>query len=252
MKKDLISKKLIKCESKIEKNRIFKKDSSYFKSEDNVFDIPTLKALSTFVNNKIISSFYGSISTGKEANVFYAIKNTNDIKEELAVKIYRINSSTFKSMNPYLLNDTRFLNIKHKKKDIIFSWAQKEYQNLLRLYKIGVNVPKPIKRERNIVVMEFIGENGISYPQLRFIHLNNNVANIIFDSIIKTIRKMYQIASLVHSDLSEYNILVNPKTFELTIIDVGQSVMVSHPKSSFFLKRDILNILNYFKKYDIF
>jgi RIO kinase 1 len=35
------------------------------------------------------------------------------------------------------------------------------------------------------------------------------------------------------------------------IIDVGQAVLLDHPCSLEFLKRDIHNITHYFKKYDI-
>ncbi len=35
------------------------------------------------------------------------------------------------------------------------------------------------------------------------------------------------------------------------IIDVGQAVLLDHPSSLEFLKRDIHNITYYFKKYDI-
>lgn len=247
MEKNAILKKLVELDYKIDKNRIFKKESSYFKTEENVFDIPTLKTLSSLVNKKIIVTLGGSISTGKEANVFYC----QGYNQELAIKIYRINSNTFKTMNLYIINDIRFNNIKHSKKDIIFSWAQKEYQNLMRLYKLGINVPKPIIRDRNILIMSFIGYNKIAYPQLKELPLDSIFAESIFDTVIDSMRLMYQKASLVHSDLSEYNILFNPKTFKPFIIDVGQSVICSHPQSNVFLKRDITNILKFFKKYNI-
>merc|ERR1712100_811042 len=51
---------------------------------------------------------------------------------------------------------------------------------------------------------------------------------------------------LVHGDLSEYNMLY----FEgdLFIIDVSQSVESDHPQSLDFLKRDCVNVNNFFGK----
>jgi RIO kinase 1 len=60
---------------------------------------------------------------------------------------------------------------------------------------------------------------------------------------------MYNKAGIVHADLSAYNILMyQDKPY---IIDVGQGVLLEHPESIEFLKRDIHNIVQYFKKFDI-
>jgi RIO kinase 1 len=60
---------------------------------------------------------------------------------------------------------------------------------------------------------------------------------------------MYEKAEIVHADLSQYNIIIHKnKPF---IIDVGQAVIIKHPMAYDFLKRDIINITNYFKKYNI-
>ena len=59
-------------------------------------------------------------------------------------------------------------------------------------------------------------------------------------------KKMYQEANLVHSDLSEYNILMIDN--EPMIIDVGQAVLTNHPMANEFLERDVRNILAFFTK----
>jgi RIO kinase 1 len=60
---------------------------------------------------------------------------------------------------------------------------------------------------------------------------------------------MYNKGGLVHSDLSAFNILYYRK--KPYIIDLGQGVLLEHPRSLEFLKRDINNIVRYFKKYNI-
>jgi RIO kinase 1 len=62
---------------------------------------------------------------------------------------------------------------------------------------------------------------------------------------------MYVRASLVHADLSEYNILIDTDKEEAVIIDVGQAVTLNHPNARDFLARDIENIKRFFKKFGI-
>jgi len=247
MSQKKIDKQMKQIEDKRAKGRIFKKDSSFLKTEENVFDVPTLKLLYSFTNKGFISELGGSISTGKEANVFYATGNEG----EIAVKIYRINSSTFKAMDPYILKDPRFTHIRHSRKDIIFAWTQKEFQNLLRISKADIRAPKPITCERNVLIMEFMGKDGDAYPSLKEVKMDDDTARMFYDDIIENMRRMYVRASLVHADLSEYNILVDVEKEEVVIIDVGQAVTLNHPNARDFLNRDIENIKRFFKKYGI-
>jgi RIO kinase 1 len=59
-------------------------------------------------------------------------------------------------------------------------------------------------------------------------------------------RVMYQTCRLVHADLSEYNMLYHKK--RLYIIDVSQSVEHDHPRSLEFLRMDIKNVSDFFKR----
>ena len=133
-------KKIRRIDSATDKSRAREKDSERLRVEENVFDVPTLKLLYTIANKGIIKALGGSISTGKEANVFYA----EGQEKELAVKIYRISSSTFRAMDIYIMKDHRFTNIRNNKRDIIFAWTRKEFQNLKRAKSAVVRVPEPI------------------------------------------------------------------------------------------------------------
>ncbi|MGZ7198343.1 MAG: serine protein kinase RIO, partial [Halobacteriota archaeon] len=70
--------------------RILNREADDFKVTEEVFDEPTLKALYTLSSNGIVKALGGSISTGKEANVFHALGPDDT---ELAIKIYRIKTS---------------------------------------------------------------------------------------------------------------------------------------------------------------
>lgn len=247
MKKKLEG-KIKRLDNDVDKLRVRRKDSDTLKVIENVFDNATLKALYTLSNKGIIEALGGSVSTGKEANVFLA---SGENGEDIAVKIYRISSSTFRSMEDYILGDPRFSNIRHNKRDIIFAWTKKEFRNLMRAKSAGIRVPEPIITERNILIMEFMGDNGNPYPLLKETKLDEEDGKKIFETIVDDMHKLYKDANLVHGDLSEYNILIDTKDITPIIIDMGQSVTLEHPRADQFLKRDIENLLRYFKRYKI-
>jgi RIO kinase 1 len=239
--------KIRRIDSAKDKSRAREKDSERLKVEENVFDASTLKLLYTLANKGIIQAMGGSISTGKEANVFYA----EGPEKELAVKIYRITSSTFKAMDAYIMKDPRFTNIRNNKRDIIFAWTRKEFQNLKRAKSAGVRAPEPIFAEKNILIMEFMGEKGVPYPLLKNTPLENDEPKLVFDTIVEYMHLLYKEANLVHADLSEYNILIDANNVTPIFIDMGQSVTLEHPNAREFLYRDIQNILRFFSRYGI-
>ncbi|MGA9099021.1 MAG: RIO1 family regulatory kinase/ATPase, partial [Methanotrichaceae archaeon] len=77
------------------------------------------------------------------------------------------------------------------------------------------------------------------------IELGPDEAKRAFDKIVEYISLLYNKADLVHSDLSEFNVLYDG---EPVIIDMGQSVTLDHPMARKFLERDIKNITHYFQK----
>jgi RIO kinase 1 len=147
-------------------------------------------------------------------------------------------------MEDYMLGDPRFANIRHTQKGIVFAWTQKEFRNLQRAAEVGVRVPEPYDAERNILIMEFIGKDGVAAPRLRDVKLEE--PERIYQVIESYMVTLYQEAKLVHSDLSEFNILLYEG--EPVIIDMGQSVLLDHPMSREFLVRDVKNVVKYFKK----
>ena len=65
------------------------------KTVDDVFDEVTLKNLQQMISQGVINTIENTIATGKEGNVFRA-KTING--EYRAVKIYRINTATFRKL----------------------------------------------------------------------------------------------------------------------------------------------------------
>jgi RIO kinase 1 len=217
------------------------KDSNDFKVHGDVFDERTLMNLYSLAKKGEIDSFGGAISTGKEANLFLA-KGAGGY---LAVKIYRIATSDFKSMQDYIAGDPRFGSLKGTKRAVVGAWTKKEYRNLLRAEEAGVRVPHPNITRENILIMEFIGQDDRPSPMLKDADLSIEDATAAYDKIIEFIVLLYKKASLIHADLSEFNILYNEGP---VIIDMGQSVTLEHPMAGKFLSRDISNIARFFKK----
>ncbi|MGD0952700.1 MAG: serine protein kinase RIO [Methanotrichaceae archaeon] len=221
------------------------KDSDDLKVKGDVFDTRTLMNLYALASKGVIDALGGEISTGKEANLFYAIREG----QNLAIKIYRITTSNFQAMQDYMHGDPRFGNIKGTKRAVISAWTRKEFRNLKRAEEAGVRVPHPIVTRDNILIMELIGEKDNPAPQLRNVDLELDEAKRIFNKLSDYISLLYNKADLVHADFSEFNVLYDG---DPVVIDMGQSVTLEHPMASKFLARDVTNIARYFeKKYGI-
>jgi len=233
-----IDKQLDEFDRRLEEMGVRIKDANMLKVREDVFDEVTLIALYKLVHKKWLSLIGGSISTGKEANVFYGERDGVPV----AIKIYRIRSANFNTMSSYIIGDRRFARVKKSKKELIFAWTKKEFSNLTRAKEAGLAVPDPLVWTRNILIMSFIGEGETPYPQLKNSAIEK--PQEVYDIIVDMIETLYKKAELVHGDLSEFNILYGDKPY---FIDVGQSVTRDHPRALFFLMRDIKNINRFFK-----
>ncbi len=212
------------------------KDADQFKVEQSVFDDATLAALYKLVQDGHVDAFGGPLSTGKEANVYTALGPEG----EVAVKIYRINASNFRQMREYLEGDPRFEGLGGKKKDVVLAWVKKEYATLRRAAAAGVRVPEPIAAERNVLVMEYIGDEAGRAKRLGEVNVEN--PRTAYEVLTEYMRRLYA-AGLIHGDFSEYNVVVHEG--ELVVIDLGQAVTVHHPNAREFLERDCRNVSNF-------
>ncbi|MEM2002991.1 MAG: serine protein kinase RIO [Candidatus Methanomethyliaceae archaeon] len=226
---------------KVERKRLkIEKDKDLFETVEEVFDSRTVMALYSLINKGIIDSMRGVVKAGKESRIYWA-KGRNG--EDLAIKIFLTSSMEFKkSMLQYIHGDPRFKVGKDYRR-IVYTWAQKEYRNLSEAKSAGVLVPNPICAYQNILVMEFIGADGVPAPLLKDLP---ELDESLYQQILVAIKKLYSSAGLVHADLSEYNIMVNEG--KAYLIDFGQAVSRDHPMSLEFLRRDVVNILRFFRK----
>ncbi|MDO8634163.1 MAG: serine protein kinase RIO [archaeon] len=211
---------------------------------DKVFDNQSILTLHSLAKKGFFETVEFVVSTGKEAHVFRAV----DVSENFrAVKIYKIETSTFRNLAKYLEGDRRFKDVKHSKKDIVFAWAKKEFRNLSLCREAKASAPMPTAVKNNVLVMEFIGENGIACRTLKE-HGEHDTKTLedYYRQTVEFIARILYLKELVHADLSEYNILVKGK--KLVFIDIGQGVLTTHPSAEEFFKRDVKNITEYFTR----
>lgn len=227
---------------KLERHKFerLKKDSETYKIMARVFDSQTLLVLRHLLDMGVIDTFHGVVSTGKEAHIFCALDKKG---KPVAVKIYMIATSNFKHMHRYLAGDPRFEGITKDQRSVIFAWASREFRNLQRAYEAGAPVPKTIRHEKNVLVMEFLGRGETPYPRMKDARPKD--PDKAFKIIFKAVKLLYQKAKIVHADLSEYNVLMAPNP---VIIDFSVGTDIRNPMADELLMHDLETIVKYFRK----
>lgn len=199
------------------------------------------------INTGLLERVNGVISTGKEALILHAESDPNykdcSLPKECVLKVFKTTLSEFKQRDKYIRDDYRFKDrygSKPNSHKMVTLWAEKEMHNLSRLQKAGIPCPNVLALKKHILVMSFIGENHRAAPKLKDVLLDDASLIIAYEQVVDVMKKLYTEANLIHSDLSEYNILWHDS--QCWFIDVGQSVEPSHPNAHMFLFRDCSNV----------
>lgn len=219
-------------------------DRSERATVENVMDPRTRLLLYKLVNNNFLREIHGCVSTGKEANVYYAVCGDGSAA---AVKVYKTSILAFKDRDKYVSGEFRFQRYcKSNPRKMVRTWAEKEARNLSRLRQGGVQAPAVKLLRQHILLMDFIGEDG--WPALRLkdvVFRSLTVLDRYYLELCCIIRNMFMRCRLIHGDLSEYNLLLHQK--HLVVIDVSQSVEHDHPYGMDFLRRDLMNVNTFFR-----
>jgi RIO kinase 1 len=210
-----------------------------FKIESKIFDQRTLNAIFKLMKKGFIKFLVGVVKEGKESVVLSAKDLSN---RWVAVKVYRTAHCDFKSMWKYLANDPRFTRIRKSRWHVVLNWCKREYKNLKIAFENKVSCPKPITFIENVLVMGFIGKNGVPAPRLIDVKLRNYSS--IYKRIVNEMKKLAK-ANLIHTDLSPYNILISDKPY---IFDFSQAITNEHPLAKNMLRRDVKNVNKFFEK----
>ncbi|KAJ5809623.1 uncharacterized protein N7503_001841 [Penicillium pulvis] len=225
-------------------------------TSEQVLDPRTRMLLLQMINRGLVSEIHGCLSTGKEANVYGAISlpdEENAPPQHRAIKVYKTSILVFKDRDKYVTGEFRFRQgySKSNNRAMVKLWAEKEMRNLRRIYSSGIPCPEPIYLRLHVLAMGFIGNSkGVAAPRLKDVEFDIPEPDVrwraLYMELLGYMRVMYQVCRLVHADLSEYNILYHKD--RLYIIDVSQSVEHDHPRSLEFLRMDIKNVSDYFRR----
>jgi RIO kinase 1 len=240
-------KKLAHQEKRVERrDKMLEHDfSSERATLEEVFDRATFMVIYELLKSGILYEVHGVVNAGKEARVYWG---KNKEGKDLAVKIYLTASAEFrKGMLKYIEGDYRFKGVKRDTRSLIFTWAQKEYRNLEQASRAKVRVPRPVAVKNNVLVMEFIGKNGVNASSLKEQVPSN--PEEVYEVLLTYLKRLYRKAEIVHGDLSEYNIMMWKG--KPVIFDVAQAVPTSHPMAEFFLRRDLANVNRFFKRLSV-
>ncbi len=169
---------------------------------------------------------------GKESVVYNCMSRSGAEEDgEAVIKFHRVGYPSFKKVKEKRDYGTLHFTV------LTVRSARNEYQALKKLYG-KVSVPRPISWEGNSVLMELIDAK-----ELYKVRLEN--AEEVLEMILDEVARMYK-AGIIHGDLSQYNILVSEEG--IWFIDFPQSMEVGEEGFEDVLRRDVENILTYFRR----
>lgn len=226
-------------------------------TSEQVLDPRTRMILLQMINRNVVSEIHGCLSTGKEANVYHSIFHPDNDEDaptiHRAIKVYKTSILVFKDRDKYVTGEFRFRSgyNKSNNRSMVKVWAEKEMRNLRRIHVAGIPCPEPIHLRLHVLVMGFVGNSkGRPAPRLKDVEFDvpepETRWRTHYMELLGYMRVIYQTCRLVHADLSEYNILYHKE--KLYIIDVSQSVEHDHPRSLEFLRMDIKNVSDFFRR----
>ncbi len=230
-----------------DKDRRRRKDKSDRATMEQVMDPRTRMIVFKMLNSSVVKEFNGCISTGKEANVYHCTLGGENGGDG-AVKIYKTSILVFKDRDKYVTGEFRFRQGYGKKnpRKMVRTWAEKEMRNLTRLHNAGVLCPRPMLLRSHVLLMSFLGQDGWPAPRLQDVDIGTSKARELYWDLALTVRKIFHECKLVHGDLSEFNLLYHEG--KAYVIDVSQSVEHDHPRALEFLRKDLTNVTEFFRR----
>lgn len=189
-------------------------------------------ALHTFAERDVIAGVGAPLGEGKESDVLEA-RNS----EPRALKFHREGLTNFRRVDREraYTADREHVSWLYTARQA----AEREFEVLDDLAET-VRVPQPIGQNRHAIVME-----RLAGAELARVSVDREVVAPVLDEIIKAIERTYR-AGYIHTDLSEYNVMVSADAFWL--IDWPQAVPTDHPNARDLLRRDVSNVVEYFER----
>ncbi|HET8731780.1 MAG TPA: PA4780 family RIO1-like protein kinase [Moraxellaceae bacterium] len=202
----------------------------------------------------LIDEVVAQLKSGKEATV-YLVRSSGVLR---CAKVYKdAHHRSFKQATRYLegrkVKNSRAARAMEKgsrfgKQELEEAWQNAEVGALYRLAAAGVRVPVPYGCFEGVLLMEMVDDGtGHPAPRLGEVAFSPEQARECHDRLVREVVRML-CAGLVHGDLSEYNILMDPNG--PVIIDLPQAVdAAGNNHARPMLERDVENLRLYFGQF---
>jgi len=212
------------------------------------------KRLQPLVDDGLVDEVLYQLMSGKEAQVF-VVRCGDSVR---CAKVYKeAQKRSFKQAVQYQegrkVRNSRRARAMSKKtrygqKEQEDAWLNAEVDALYRLAQAEVRVPEPFGFVDGVLLMEMISdEDGKAAPRLDDVVLTPEQAKVYHNQVISDVVRML-CAGLIHGDLSEFNVLVDPHG--PVIIDLPQAVNASgNNNAERMLERDVDNMRRYFARF---
>lgn len=217
------------------------------------FGMKVPRSLQPLIDDGIIDSVVRRLRSGKEASVFI-VERGGELR---CAKVYKeAEHRGFHRLAEYQegrkvrgSRDARALRNRgrHGRELQEAQWKNAEVQALYTLDRAGVRVPKPYGVFDGVLLMELVAdEHGRPAPRLSDLEIAPEQARLWHSFLISQVVRMLG-AGLIHGDLSEFNVLVDPGG--PVIIDLPQAVNASGNNNAFrMLERDVNNLRETFSR----
>lgn len=214
----------------------------------------TPKRLEPLLEDGLIDEVVAQLKSGKEATV-YLVRCGAVLR---CAKVYKdAHHRNFKQASMYRegrkVRNTRDARAMEKgsrfgKQEQEEAWQHAEVSALYRLADAGVRVPTPHGCFDGVLLMDMVSDgHGRPAPRLSEVSFTPEEAVACHHQLVHEVVRML-CAGLVHGDLSEYNILIDPKG--PVIIDLPQAVDAAGNNHAFtMLARDVQNLADYFGQF---
>ena len=214
----------------------------------------TPKRLLPLIEDGLIDEVIGQLMSGKEATV-YTVRCGTEIR---CAKVYKEAAKrSFKKAAQYsegrkVRNSRRARAMekgsKYGRKQQEDTWQNAEVDALYLLAGAGVRVPKPYGCFDGVLVMELVtDDSGSVAPRLGDVSMSEEQA-LEDHAILMHYVVLMLCAGIVHSDLSEFNVLVDD--YGPVIIDLPQAVdAAANNNAEAMLERDVNNMTQYYGQF---
>jgi len=212
------------------------------------------KRLQPLVDDGMVDEVLYQLMSGKEAQV-YVVRCGDQAR---CAKVFKESQKrSFKQAVEYQegrkVRNSRRARAMSKKtrygqKEQEDAWLNAEVDALYRLAAAGVRVPEPFGFVDGVLLMELVTDDyGKAAPRLDDVAFTPEQARDYHGMIIEEVVRMLS-AGLIHGDLSEFNVLVEPEG--PVIIDLPQAVNASgNNNAERMLERDVDNMRRFFGRF---